>query len=334
MKTKNLTLLLGAAVVLGGTAVFLQRGSRPAAAPLNGKTILPGFRVADVARVEVGDGKLTLAASADGWKVESLYGYPADREKIAENLMKLAELKVGQVARGRALGAETKVTLKDAAGKTLAALALGDKHVKKATGQAAMYGGGYPDGRYVAFQGETVLVKDTLDAFDGETRQWCNTRIASVPSDQVQAVSFAHGGETVELTKGTNSVWTLKGLTDKEELDTSKTYSLDSALSYLDFNAVADPKLTEAELGFATGFVYTVTLKDGSNTVNRVATVGNKVKDGTDRYVKLDDGKWVFTVSSYAAESLMKTRKDLVKAKEEPKKDAVKTDEPKADDGN
>ena len=326
MKTKNLTLLLGAAVVLGGAAFLLQRGSRPAAAQLNGKSVLPGLRVADVARVEVGDGRLVLAASADGWKVESLHGYPADREKIAENLLKLAELKVGQVARGRALGAETKVTLKDAAGKTLAALALGDKHVKKATGQAAMYGGGYPDGRYVAFQGETVLVKDTLDAFDGDVKSWCSTRIASVPSDQVTAVSFAHGGETVELTKGTNDVWTLKGLTDKEELDASKTYSLDSALSYLDFTSVADPKLTEAELGFATGFVYTATLKDGTNVVTRTATVGNAVKDGTDRYVRLDDGKWVYTVSSYAAGSMMKTRADLVKAKEDPK---PAEDEPK-----
>ena len=319
MNSKSLFTLLGVAVVLGGAAYFMQRGSRPAAAKLNGKAILPGLRVADVARVEAG--KLTLAASADGWKVESLHGYPADREKIAENLMKLAELKVGQVARGRKLGAETKVALKDASGKELATLALGDKHMKKPTGQAAMYGGGYPDGRYVAFGGETVLVKDTLDAFDGEVRSWCNTRIASIPSTDVQAVSFKHGAEVVELTKGTNSVWTLKGLTDKEELDTSKTYSLDSALSYLDFNAVADPKLTEAELGFATGYVYTVSVKDGSNTVTRVATVGNKVKDGTDRYFKLDDGKWIFTISSYSAENMMKTRKDLVKAKEEPKKD-------------
>ena len=319
MNSKSLFTLLGVAVVLGGAAYFMQRGSRPAAAKLNGKAILPGLRVADVARVEAG--KLTLAASADGWKVESLHGYPADREKIAENLMKLAELKVGQVARGRKLGAETKVALKDASGKELATLALGDKHMKKPTGQAAMYGGGYSDGRYVAFGGETVLVKDTLDAFDGEVRSWCNTRIASIPSTDVQAVSFKHGAEVVELTKGTNSVWTLKGLTDKEELDTSKTYSLDSALSYLDFNAVADPKLTEAELGFATGYVYTVSVKDGSNTVTRVATVGNKVKDGTDRYFKLDDGKWIFTISSYSAENMMKTRKDLVKAKEEPKKD-------------
>ena len=67
-----------------------------------------------------------------------------------------------------------------------------------------------------------------------------------------------------------------------------------------------------------------MTVKDGSNTVKRVATVGNKVKDGTDRYFKLDDGKWVFTISSYSAENMMKKRSDLVKVKEEPKKEEKK----------
>ena len=323
MTNKKLILLVVAAAVLGGAAYFLRSGSRPAAAKLNGKAVLPGLSVADVARVEVG-GKLVLAARADGWKVESLHDYPADREKIAENLLKLAELKVGQVARGRKLGAETRVVLKDASGKELATLALGDKHMKKPSGQAAMYGGGYPDGRYASFEGETVLVKDALDAFDGDAKKWCNPRIASIASSDVKAVKYSHAGETVELEKGTNSTWVLKGLGPKEELDTSKTYSLDSALSYLDFSSIADPKLTEADLGFSTGYVYTVTVKEGSNTVQHVATVGNKVKDGSDRYFKLDDGKWVFTISSYSAESMMKARKDLVKAKEEPKKEEAK----------
>ena len=328
MTNKNLCIMLGAAVVLGGAAYFLGDGARGTAPKLNGKAILPGFNAADVAKIEIG-GKLTVAAGEKGWVVESLHGYPASRDKIAENLLKLAELKVGQVARGRKLGAETDVSLKDASGKVVAELKLGDAHSRKATGQAAMYGGGYPDGRYIAFQGETVLVKDTLDAFDGDAKKWCETRIASIPSSDVKAVSYRHGDELVELEKGTNSTWTLKGLGPKEELDTSKTYSLDSALSYLDFNTVADPALTEAELGFATGYVYSVTVKEGSNTVVRTATVGNKVKDGSDRYFKLDDGKWVFTISSYSAENMMKKRSDLVKAKEEPKKEEPKKDEAK-----
>lgn len=307
MNNKSLIGLAVVAVVLVGAAYFLNSGSKGSAPRLNGKAIASGLKVADVARIEIG-GKLTLVAGDKGWSVETLNGYPADREKIAENLLKLGELKVGQVVRGKTLDNPTPVVLRDAAGRELVNLPLGEKHAK------------WGHGRYAAFAGETVLVSDTLDAFDGDAKSWCNTRIASIPSADVQAVSYAHGKELVELEKGTNSTWTLKGLTAKEELDTSKTYSLDSALAYLDFNSIADPKLTEAELGFATGYVYTVTYKEGSNAVTRVATVGNKVKGGSDRYFRMDNASWIYTISGYSAENMMKSRRDLVKAKPEPKK--------------
>ena len=316
MSNKGLIGLAVVAVILGGTAYFLNGGAKSSVPKLNGKAVIPGLDASEVAKIEIGT-KLALAAGDKGWTVASLNGYPADREKIVENLLKLRELKVGQVVRGKTLDATTPVVLKDAAGKELAKLELGPKHEK------------WGHGRYAKFEGESVLVSDALDAFEGNAREWCNTRIASIPSADVTAVSYKHGNELVELTKGTNSTWVLKGLTAKEELDTSKTYSLDSALSYLDFNSVADPKLTEAELGFATGFVYTVTYKDGSNTVKRVATVGNTVKGGSDRYFKMDNGNWIFTISSYSAENMMKTRKDLVKAKPEPKKEEPKKAEAK-----
>ena len=311
MTTKNLVILGVVAIALGGTAYFLNGGAKSSVPKLNGKAVVPGLDASEVAKIEIGT-KLALAAGEKGWTVTTLNGYPADREKIVENLLKLRELKVGQVVRGKTLDATTPVILMDAAGKELAKLELGPKHEK------------WGHGRYAKFEGESVLVSDALDAFEGDAKQWCNTRIASIPSADVTAVSYRHGNELVELTKGTNSTWVLKGLTAKEELDTSKTYSLDSALSYLDFNSVADPKLTEAELGFATGAVYTVTYKDGSNTVKRVATVGNTVKGGSDRYFKMDNADWVFTISSYSAENMMKTRKDLVKAKPEPKKEEQK----------
>ena len=307
MNNKSLIGLAVVAVVLGGAAYFLNSGSKGSAPRLNGKAIASGLKVADVARIEIG-GKLTLVAGDKGWSAETLNGYPAAREKIAENLLKLGELKVGQVVRGKTLDNPTPVVLRDAAGRELVNLPLGEKHAK------------WGHGRYAAFAGETVLVSDTLDAFDGDAKSWCNTRIASIPSADVQAVSYAHGKELVELEKGTNSTWTLKGLTAKEELDTSKTYSLDSALAYLNFNSIADPKLTEAELGFATGYVYTVTYKEGSNAVTRVATVGNKVKGSSDRYFRMDNASWIYTISGYSAENMMKSRRDLVKAKPEPKK--------------
>ena len=143
----------------------------------------------------------------------------------------------------------------------------------------------------------------------------------------MEKVVFEKGGERTELVR-TNGNWNLVGLKADEELDTSKTYSLDSALSYLDFASVADPA-KESEYGFATGAVYKVTVKEGSNRVEKVAHIGNKAPSG-DRYLKLDGSKWVFTVSSYSADSMSKTRKDLVKAKEKPKAEEKKADDKKA----
>ena len=346
MTNKNLVILAAAAAVLGGAAYFCNSGRKIKSSNLNGKPVLPAFDVSEVAKVDVG-GKVTLAATDGGWVIDSLYGYPADVTKIRENLLKLKDLTVGQTARGQKIESGTKVDLKNAKGAVLASVTLGEQHMSKPRGQAAQFGGGgYPDGRYVKFGDGVVLVKDSLDAFDGDPKKWCESRICSVPSADVKEVSYTKGGETVNLIRK-DSTWSLEGLGAKEELDSSKTYSLDSALSYLDFNNVADPKKPEAEFGFATGSVYAVSLKNGQSYT---AKIGNA--SGADRYFKVSaafapvgtnvtenatlekavkdfnakTGKWTYLISSYSADSMSKSRKDLVKAKEEPKKDEKKDD--------
>ena len=351
MTTKNLAILGAAAVVLGGAAWYCNSGRAVRAPSIVGEKILPSFDVADVARIEIGGAKkVQLVADDKGWKLQCLYGYPADVTKIRENLLKLTELKVGQVANGKKLASPATVDIQNAAGKSLAALPLGETHTSKPKGQAAMYGGGgYPDGRYVEYKGKTVLVKETLDAFDGDPKKWVDTRIASVSASDVQSVVFEQGKEKVSLTRK-DSTWTLAGLGPKEELDTSKTYSLDSALSYLDFTDIADPKKSDADLGFTTGCVYSVTLKNGESYT---AKVGGK--NGSDRWVRLSAtfkavgtnatenaasekkvkefndkvARWTYAVSSYSADNMSKKRADLVKAKEEPKKDEAKKDDAK-----
>ena len=351
MTTKNLAILTAVAAVLGGAAYFTSSSKKMKSPSIVGKQILPAFDASAVARIDIGGAKpLALAATDKGWVVETLHSYPADVTKIRENLLKLQDLKVGQVANGRTIASPAKVALKDVSGKELASVDLGDTHTGKPRGQMAQFGGGgYPDGRYVQFGDKVVLVKDTLDAFDGDPKKWTDTRIASVTASDVTSVTYAKGKESVSLTRK-DGKWDLAGLGPKEELDTSKTYSLDSALSYLDFTGVADPKKTDAELGFATGAVYTVTLKNGQSYT---AKVGDKT--GSDRWVKLSasfkavgtnatenatlekavkdfnekTGKWAFSISSYSADNMSKTRKDLVKAKEEPKKDEAKKDDKK-----
>ena len=346
---KLLILVIAAAALLG--AAYLLKGRSQKTPNLVGRKILAPFKIADVSRVEIAGGKsLALAAGEKGWTVDALHGYPADAAKIRDALLKLKDLKAGQPASGISNAAPTTVVLKDAGGKELAKLTMGEQHRSAPRGEMAQFGGGgYPDGRYVALDGTTVVVNDALNEFDGDPKKWVNTKIGEITASDVTAVTYAKGKETVKLARK-DGKWNLEGLGPKEELDSSKTYSLDSALSYLNFSDVVDPKKTEAELGFATGAVYTATLKNG---ITYTAKIGNKI--GSDSAFKVSAafkpvgtnatenaacektvkdfndtvGKWTYTISSYSAESMSKTRKDLVKAKEEPKKEEAKPAEKK-----
>ena len=350
---KKLVILVVVAVSLICAALWLKDGSSKKTTNLVGKKILPEFNISQVSRVEISGAKPLVITASDeaGWTVDSLHGYPADGKKILDGLLKLKELKAGQPAAGISNAAPTTVVLKDAGGKELAKLVMGDQHRSALRGEMAAFGGGgYPDGRYVTFNGTTVLVNDALDSFDGDPKKWVDTKVPAVSNAaDVVAVTYTKGKETVKLAR-TNGAWSLEGLGPKEELDSSKTYSLDNALSYLNFSDIVDPKKTEAELGFATGAVYTATLKNG---ITYTAKVGNKIgadyafkvsasfagtnateKAACEKAVKeFNDtfGKWTYTISSWSAESMSKTRKDLVKAKEEPKKEEAKPAEKKVE---
>ena len=252
MTNKNLITLAATAVVLGAAAYLATSTTSTKRSPrLNGETILPGLDVSAVASVEFGD-KLKLASGADGWTAATYHNYPVDRSKVVDALLKLTELKVGQVVRGKTVEGATNLVLRDAEGKELAALPLGERHAK------------WGHGRYATVKGETVLVSDTLDAFDGDGKSFVETKIVDTP--------------------------------------------------YISFNDVVEG-LSEEELGFATGVVAKVTI--GGDT-NRTITVGNKVKDGSDRYLKLDQGDWIYKVSSYSVDSLLPKPPPAEEKKEEP----------------
>jgi len=352
MTNKKLISLTVVAAVLAGLAYFSTTHKKVKTPPLVGKPVLSGFELSDVSKIEAGlagGKKLVLASSDSGWVIQSLFGYPADIAKIRENLLKLKDLKIGHVAAGKKLASPILVDLQNAAGKSLATLRLGDKHMRQPSGEMEPYGGGgFPDGRYVSAAGAdtVVLVKETLDAFDGDPKSWTDAQIASVPSTDIAAIELSGNGKTTKLTKK-DGTWTLEGLTPKEEFDTSKSYSIESALSYLNFNTVADPVLTGDQLGLTTAAVYKVTLKNGEAYTAKIGAVAT---NSTDRYFKISAtfspvgtnttenaalakkietfnakaGKWTYVIPSNNAENMTKTRSDLVKAKEEPKKEEQK----------
>lgn len=238
MTNRNLVTLAAVAAALGVAAYFANGSAKKGAPRLNGEKVLPGFDAGAVASVEFGSG-LKLASGSGGWTVSTYHNYPADRSKLADWLLKLAELKVGQVVRGKALDGAKDLVLRDASGKELAKLSLGEKHSK------------WGHGRYAGYKGETVLLSDSLDSLEGEGKSFIETKIVDTP--------------------------------------------------YISFNGIAE-NVPEAELGFATGVVAKVTI---AGDTNRTVTVGGKVKEGSDRYLKLDKGDWVFIVPSYSVDSLL-----------------------------
>ena len=245
-------------------ALCLSSGSKPSGAKLNGKAIFPKLDISQVARVELGD-KLKLASGEKGWTVETYHNYPADHAKLTENLLKLTELKVGQVSRGKKIENADVLTLKDASGKEVASLPLGEKHAK------------WGHGRYATFEGETVLVSDSLDAFGTDGKSWVETKIVDTP--------------------------------------------------WVSFNDIAEG-VSEEDLGFATGVVAKVTI---AGDTNRVATIGNKVKNGSDRYFKLDNSEWVYIVPEYSVDKLLP--KPPPEKKEEVKEESKPTpEEPKKEE--
>ncbi len=353
MTNKKLITLTAVAAVLAGLAYISNTSKKVKTPSLVGKPVLTGFDISEVAKVEAGtsDGKkLILEGSDSGWVIKSLFGYPADITKIRQNMLALKDLKIGHVAAGKKLEKTALVDLQSAAGKSLATLRLGDKHMRQPAGEMDQFGGGggFPDGRYVSAAGaDTVfLVKETLEAFDGDPKSWADTQIVSLPAADITDIELVNNGQTAKLTKKDNA-WTIDGLTEKEEFDTSKSYGVESALSSLNFSTVADPALTDDKIGIATGAVYTVTLKNGEHYT---AKLGSPAEAGADRYFKISGsftpdgtnatenaalakkietfnakaGKWTYVIPAYSAENMAKSRADLVKPKEEPKKEEQK----------
>ncbi|MDD2582976.1 MAG: DUF4340 domain-containing protein [Desulfuromonadaceae bacterium] len=356
MSQKKVLILGLVALVLVGGAYLTSSNRRPKNPSLVGTQVLPNLDLTEVARLELGSGaeKMVLASAPTGWVVESLHNYPADVVKIRENLLRLQELKVGHVASDMQLQSPTLLDLHDSAGKSLATLLLGEKHMRQASAEMAQFGGGsYADGRYVSSgaSGKVVLVGDALDSFDGQITSWVDTRIAEVPAAEVVAIELRQGEETLKLSK-VEGAWTLAGLSEAEEFNTSQGYGVESALSYLNFTTLADPTLDEAAMGMTTGAVFSVSLKSGETYT---AHLGATVPEGEERYLKLSasfkatgtnevenatftqkvadfnakNEAWNYLISAHSAGNMLKQRADLVTPKAEPEEEAE--EQPAAD---
>ena len=104
MKPRTLLILFIMLVVAVGGAFLLHRpaDSYRQAQITAGGLLLEGLDVNQVARLEIATSETTnrVLKTEKGWISPDLYGYPVDFQKLARELVKLSEVKAGQVIAG------------------------------------------------------------------------------------------------------------------------------------------------------------------------------------------------------------------------------------------
>jgi hypothetical protein len=259
MNRKQFLILVLALAILGGVgaALFWQdiEAYRASGSKIGAK-LLPGLKVADVAQIELRDAKThtTLVRKEKHWVVQEREGYPADFKAISDLIIKLADLKVVQadtvgesllarvelVQPGKGEGAGTLVDIKDAGGKSLAAIVLGKKILKKDPGNplpAAQ--DGVPAGRYVRVltsNDQIVVVSDPLTNAEAQAGRWLDKDFAKI--ERIRTLTVSGEGGQWKITRDVEwGQWQFAG--GGGALDASAAVAAVNALGQLSFNDVA-----------------------------------------------------------------------------------------------
>jgi hypothetical protein len=306
MKVRNVILLLVVAVAL----IWYARHTSSARKPVSGRTgtmVLPALDLNAVERVQIAssDRTVTIARREDQWVCPSAHNYPIQFDKLKNALIKMADLKVGQVIQADVarreelkLAAPSPATPKDKSGTLielfgsgtapLASLILGESRMKKSAGAPDAYGG-YPDGRYLSADGgKTVyLVSDTLDDFSTDPKSWLDTEVWSLYSSDINEITIRHpGAQPVRLVKPAGQTsFVLEGLAPDEETDDVKAANAAGAFGYLRFDDVVDPSLADTAIGMTSAVVYSAVATNGQVYTATVGGTG-KVGDSEGRYVR------------------------------------------------
>ena len=270
MNRQQFLIVLAVLVVLvaGGAGVaWWKRSSYEVADSRVGQRLLEGFKIDDVAGIEVADAQagVTLVRGDRGWSVTERGGFPADVEPIRDLLVKLQELKVAQAegltdavkprlqlaAPGAGAKPEetgTLVELKGRDGGAIAKLVLG----KQAVRQSPVAGvAGIPSGRYVWVAADPQRVSVVGDAFTGvaaKPQQWLAKELMRVERAKSVAAFGADGAEQWSVSKANEAGdWKLGG---PGRLDGGKAQDAASALYGLQVVEVATG-VKDADTGLA-----------------------------------------------------------------------------------
>ncbi len=306
MKSRQLMLLVVAALVLGGGGLWVlrQRSAGFERSKTNmGGSLLGAFDGASVAGVRItqGSNSVNLVSDASGWVVRERGNYPANVTDLASFVRKLAELKVTRPVKVGASrlpmlqlsgDASTLIELLDASGKPVKSLRLGKQSTRG--GEDDMMGGGsMPDGRYVQVGDAISLINDPMGNAQPKPENWIAKEFIKV--EQPVRVEIVHPEATNSFTLSrTNefSDWVLSDAKDGEAPDKNKLLAFNSLMSGPSFNdLILNPDLTKlgldqpmrATIATASGVVYELRIgkADGESYPVQVVVSGTPARERT-----------------------------------------------------
>lgn len=388
MNQKQFITLIVLFIVIGGLGLFLYQkntASWTSSDQDSGGKLLGDLPVNEVAQITIQDSNATvnLVKEEDQWKVRERYGYPANFSEVREFLIKAHDLKgiqkvkVGpsQLPRLELLppaqntNSGTLVELKGKDGKPIGSLLLGKKHMRQSPNGGGFGGdGGWPDGRYVLINdGQTApnvwLISDPMTTIEPKPEQWINKDFFKVEKVKSIAVTSTNATNHWKLVRETETgEWKLADKKEGEELDSSKTSSMNYALSSPSFNDVLPPDTKAEDLGLGqpptavieTFDQFTYRVDIGSPTNNDTYPIKFTVeaalpkertpgkdekpedkekldKEFQEKVQKQKDKlaqekaleQWTYLVSKWTIDPLLKSRADLMAA---PKTEEAKTE--------
>lgn len=305
MKGKQLILLVGAAAVLGGVALWTNREmDSSAAGTRTGEKVVPDLAVNDVAGIslQTAAGTTTVAQVDGTWRVKGKYNYPADFGRVRELVTKLTELKVLRTLRTTPAeradlqlltaadpaatntdGQAASLQLLDRNGTPMVRLFAGIQHSSRSAEGGP---GGYPDGRFLmSEEGTVMLVNDPLQEFNSQDRDWLEGEFLNVNSTELESVAVrgATNGAVVAVKTDRAAGFALQGVIPAgKEVDQEKLNRLIGALGYLRFDDIADPTLPASQTGLDQPIRY-----QARTTKGEIYTVLAGKAVGTQRYAKV-----------------------------------------------
>lgn len=265
MTVKKLIGMALALILLVTVAILQKHSGSSASSGKSGKqtTLFEGIDLNAVTSINVdsGSNSVALVKSAGKWTVESLYGYPAAFNTLADTIRSAAQAELGSPVRSGnvaeseyGLGADAKkIELKEG-DKTVASIEVGSN--RKSSDPSA-----YASQFYTRLADDSAiyLVDYDFGSFSDKSEDWIDKDLVQVPSKELIEIKT----DDVDLTSD-GSGWKLADLDPAtEEFQAPVARRLQTALQYLYCASVADPAKSDKDLGFDTPARYTARTGDG-----------------------------------------------------------------------